>query len=359
MIEGIAPDLERILEEGNSAPSGENCQPWHFVVRGTTIEIHLLPERDQSAYSWGQRASYLANGAVIENMVVAASAEQYRAEVHYFPNPGDEWHIATIVLTKDSTIELDPLAQFVSKRISNRKPYKKDPLTGEERKALANAATHGGYGTFVLVETPEEISRLGRVGSTNEEVMLANRSLHQFFFSHVSWTKKEDDEKKAGFYIKTLELPPPAEKMFKLFSNWSVMRVLARLGFNRLVAKQNAVTNASASAIGALVIDRTEPLDFVKIGRTVERLWLTVTSLGLSLQPLTGVLFFKLKLDDGKREGFSSREQKTIIDAYQEASRIFQADGEHIAFMFRVGRGDAPSAHATRFPFSEAVTVQY
>lgn len=359
MIEGVAPDLERILEAGNSAPSGENCQPWHFVVRGTAIEVHLLPARDQSPYSWGQRASYLANGAAIENIVITASAQQYRAEVRYFPNPSDEWHTATIVLTKDSTIEPDSLASFVSKRISNRKPYKKDPLTGEERKVLANAATHGEYGMFVLVETPEEISRLGRVGSTNEEVMLANRSLHDFFFSHVSWTKEEDDEKKAGFYIKTLELPPPAEKMFKLFSNWSVMRILARIGFNRLIAKQNAATNASASTIGALVIDRTEPLDFVKTGRVVERLWLTATSLGLSLQPLTGVLFFKLKLDGGEREEFSPNEQKLITDAYQEASRIFQADGKHIAFMFRVGRGDAPSAHAIRFPLADVVTVQF
>ena len=358
MIQDISSDLERILVAGNNAPSGENCQPWHFVVHGTTIEVHLLPERDQSAYAWGQRASHIANGTAIENMVIAASAERYRAEVQYFPNPSDEWHIATVVLTKDSTIELDPLASFISKRISNRKPYKKDPLTGEERKALANAAAHGEYGKFVLVETPEEVSCLGRVGSTNEKMMLANHSLHSFFFSHVSWTKEEDEKKKIGFYIKTLELPPPAEKMFKLFSHWSVMRVLARLGFNRLIAKQNAATNASASAIGALVIDRTEPLDFVKIGRTIERLWLSATSLGLSIQPLTGVLFFRLKINGGEGGVFSRREKNLIMNAYERASQIFKADGKHIAFMFRVGRGDAPSAHAIRFPLAEVVTIQ-
>lgn len=357
MIEGMTSDLERILEAGNSAPSGENCQPWRFVVRGSTIEVHLLPERDQSAYGWGQRASYLANGAVIENIVIAASAERYSAEVRYFPNPSDEWHIATIVLTKGSTIEPDSLASSIHKRISNRKAYRKNPLTNEERRALITAVAHGAYGTLSLAETPEELARLGRVGSTNEEVMLANRALHQFFFSHVSWTKEEDDEKKIGFYIKTLELPPPAEKMFKLFSNWSVMRVLARLGFNRVVAKQNAATNASTSAIGALMIDHIDPLDFVKVGRTIERLWLTATSLGLSLQPLTGVLFFKLKLDGGEGDGFSSHEQKLITAAYQEASRIFQADEKHIAFMFRVGRGDAPSAHAIRFPLAEVVSI--
>ncbi len=358
MIEGVAPELERILVAGNSAPSGENCQPWHFVVCGTTIEVHLLPERDQSAYSWGQRASYLASGAVIENIAIMASAERYRAEVQYFPNPSDEWHVATVVLTKDSTIEPDPLASFISKRISSRKPYKKDPLAGEECKALAKAAAHGEYGTLVLIETPEEVSRLGRVGSTNEEVMLASRSLHSFFFSHVSWTKEEDEKKKIGFYIKTLELPLPAQVMFKIFRHWSAMRVLSAIGFNRVIAKQNAATNASAAAMGALMVAGTEPLDFVKIGRTIERIWLTATSLGLSLQPLTGVLFFKLKINGGEWGVFSRREKNLIMNAYERASQIFKADGKHIAFMFRVGRGDAPSAHAIRFPLAEVVTVQ-
>ncbi|MFZ2555734.1 MAG: hypothetical protein WAX57_02750, partial [Minisyncoccia bacterium] len=303
-----------------------------------------------------QRASFLACGAAIENMIVQASAEGYRANVAYFPSRDDTWHVADILLEKDENIRVTPLASSISKRITNRKPYANGSLSGEDRAALFSAAAQTG-GDFALVEKREDIKVLGRIGSTNEQVMLANRSLHQFFFSHVSWTKDEDEKKKIGFYIKTLELPPPAEKMFKLFSNWSVMRILARLGFNRLVAKQNGATNAAASAIGAFMIKQTEPLDFVKVGRAVERFWLAATSLGLSFQPLTGVLFFKLKLDGGEKEGFSPHEQKLITNAYQETVRIFQADGKHIAFMFRIGRGEAPSAHAIRFPLAEVVEV--
>jgi nitroreductase len=351
----LNPEIERILHAGNQAPSGENCQPWCFVVRDQAIEVHMLPERDQSAYSWGQRASYLATGAVIENIVVAASTERYRAEAYYFPNAKDDSHIATIELAKDPRLQVDPLAAFIDTRISNRKPYKKGSLTDEECTALIRAA--GGEESFVLIENPEELKRLGRVGATNEEVMLANQSLHNFFFSHVSWTKEEDEKKKIGFYIKTLELPPPAQVMFKAFRHWSVMSKLSKIGFNRVVAKQNAATNASASAMGALMLERTEPLDFVKVGRAVERLWLTATSLGFAFQPLTGVLFFKLKIAGGETDAFSPEEQKLIMDAYAEASQIYKAGERHVAFMFRIGRGDAPSAHAVRFPLTEAVSV--
>ena len=351
----LSPEIERIVQAGNQAPSGENCQPWRFVVRDQTIEVHMLPERDQSAYSWGQRASYLANGAAIENIVVAASAEHYRTDTHYFPDAGNPSHVATIVLAKDPKIAADPLATFTDARISNRKPYQKGLLTSEERAALVRAV--GGEESFSLTEDPSKLQRLGRVGATNEEVMLANQSLHNFFFSHVSWTKGEDEKKKIGFYIKTLELPPPAQVMFKAFRHWPVMRTLSKIGFNRVVAKQNAATNASAAAIGAFMLDRIEPLDFVKVGRAVERVWLTATSLGLSFQPLTGVLFFKLKIMGGEADAFSPQERKLVMDAYQEASHIFKAGERHIAFMFRIGRAEAPSAHAVRFPLTEVVTI--
>jgi hypothetical protein len=267
------------------------------------------------------------------------------------------WHTATIVLIKDSTVKPDLLASFISKRISNRKSYQKDPLTSGERKMLSAAVAEADYGSLALVEERKDIEHLGRVGSANEEVMLGNRALHQFFFSHVNWTKKEDEKKKIGFYIKTLELPPPAEFMFKIFRHWSIMRILGAIGFNRIVAKQNCAVNASAAAIGALMMTDIEPLDFVKIGKTTERLWLAATALGLSFQPLAGIPFFKLKINGGEGGIFSSREQELIIDVCNEASRIVKADGKHIAFMFRVGRGDVPSAHAIRFPLTEIVEV--
>jgi nitroreductase len=354
----MTPEIERILNAANLAPSGENCQPWHFVVRGLEIEVHLLPARDQSAYSWGQRASYLANGAAIENMVIAASAEHFRAGVTYFPHQEDKWHVATIVLVKDTDMQTDALAPFVSKRISNRKSYEKEPLTNEERNKLLAAASETGYGSLVLAEKKEDIKLLGRVGSTNEEVMLTNRSMHQFFFSHVSWTEEEDQKKKVGFYIKTLELPPPAVFMFKIFRHWSIMRVLSALGFNRIVAMQNGATNASAAAIGAFLISDIEPLDFVKIGRTIERVWIAATALGLSFQALAGIPYFKFKIAGGEGDSFSEGERKLVVDADQKASRIFNADGKYIAFMFRIGRGDAPSAHAVRFPLADVVTVR-
>lgn len=349
-------DVEEIVVAGNQAPSGENCQPWHFVVRGRQISVYLLPERDASAYGWGQRASYLACGAAIENMIIAASAKKYTVQTTYFPDTTDELCVAALTFTKDSHVNSDPLAGVIAARCTNRKPYESAALTLEQRNALFASATHEGFGTFLLTEDRDGIEQLARIGSTNEEIMLANQSLHAFFFGHINWTKKEDDARKVGFYIETLELPPPARSAFKVLRHWSVMRVLRHLGFQRVVAQQNARTNASAAAIGGFAIPDVTPVSFVRIGRAIERLWLTATAAGLSLQPLTGVLFFKLLLDHEQSNDFSTAEKECITYAYDAAKNRLRVSKERLVFMFRVGRSKPPTAHASRFPLSEAVT---
>jgi nitroreductase len=353
----MSPELERILTAGNSAPSGENCQPWHFRVAGDTVELHLLPERDPSAYGWGQRASYLAHGAVIENIVIAASAENMRAMVTYLPDASRPYLTGIIRFVRDARVTADPLAAAIPSRMANRKSYARVPLSELDRQALKDAAEGESEIAFALCEDSGDMRLLGRIGSTNEEIMLANPALHDFFFSHVNWTKEEDERKKVGFYIKTLELPPPAVLVFKLLAKPVLGRFLNRIGMNRVVARQNAATNAAASAIGAFALAKTDPLDFILAGRAIERVWLTATARGLAFQPLAGIPFFKLRIDAGEPEPLVPAECARVLTVAAEAGRILGTGDQHLAFMFRVGHAPLPSAHAVRFPLSAVVTI--
>lgn len=44
--------IRQIIEAGIRAPSGENSQPWRFLLKGDLIELYNLPERDESLYKW-------------------------------------------------------------------------------------------------------------------------------------------------------------------------------------------------------------------------------------------------------------------------------------------------------------------
>ncbi len=340
------------------APSGENCQPWLFKVKNSnTIEVFLRPEQDTSLYSWGQRASYVAVGAAIENTLIACTREGYEVEKEFFPEGESSLLVVRLILHKNAEVTPDPLATALSLRCTNRKPYSVTPLESRDTEELLKAGNILDAKCTITQER-SEVNALGHIGSTNEVVMLNNEYLHNFFFSHVSWTKEEDSKKKIGFFIDTLELPPPAKVGFRFISSWKKARLLNKLlGFNKIVGKQNGAVNAKASGIGLISLPTNTPASAVSAGRALERTWLTATKLGLSMQPLTGILYFYMRILAGETEHFNEKEIAHIKTAYNKISEIFSIGDQVPFFMFRIGRGEPPSARASRFTLEEVTEV--
>src|SRR3989344_7562090 len=119
--------LESILEAALQAPSGENCQPWRFSIEKETICVWNIPSRDASPYNSGQRGSYVAHGALLENLSIAAKHFGYGAYISLFPDKSLEHLVATISLVKE-TPQDDTLYPFIFSRTTNRKPYRKEFL---------------------------------------------------------------------------------------------------------------------------------------------------------------------------------------------------------------------------------------
>ena len=286
--------ITKIIEAGAAAPSGGNSQPWKFEVRGSKITVIALPLKDHAVLNFRYRGTWIAHGALIENMVIAASALGYRAAVSIFPVATNHNITAEITLEK-ADILADSLATAVLLRGTNRKPFAKAPLTIEEKSALEKAQKEIG-GEVLFLEKPEELEVLGRASSNNEIVMLENRLLHDLFFAEVVWSQEEERKKGGGLYLKTLELKAPQEFMIKLCKSWWVMNLLNKVGMAKLIAKDGAKIYSSAGAMGAIVVRDESDEAFVSAGRLMERIWLTATNLGLSLQLMTGVLFFFQKI---------------------------------------------------------------
>lgn len=342
-------EMDKIITAANQAPSGENCQPWRFEVRGNELTIFLVPERDQSFYNERQKGSLVAVGAAVENALIAASALGYQPQLVLSPEETNKNLIARISLLEGPS-KNDALYNFIPLRISNRKKYYAVSLTTTERNELLRVAQEAG-GTLLLLEDEDEKKALARTVSLNERLIFENKNLHHFFFTHLNWTKEEEKKRGTGFFIPSLELEPKKVSAMKLFSRWPILKILNHLGVSGMVAKDNAQTYASSAAFGAILTKGDTPKDFVDAGRILERVWLNATKLGLWMQPTTGVIFLMQKIRSGNTSGFSGREIGLIEKAYQDICSLLRVtSGETIPLLFRTGHADSPTARSGRRP---------
>ena len=126
--------FQRLARAGSLAPSGDNLQPWSFATENDSLLVVHDPNRDHALFNVHDLASYIALGAALENIFIAATKENYAAKIAYFPDAQNDNLIARIAFEQASPI--DPLADYLETRCTNRKPYERRALDNMTRKQL-------------------------------------------------------------------------------------------------------------------------------------------------------------------------------------------------------------------------------
>lgn len=346
-------DIKNVIKAAVCAPSGDNCQPWRIIVEGRRIEVYNVPERDTSLFNFRQRASLVALGALVENILIASSALGCTARLNSFPDRTKPQLVASIDL-EESSAKDEPLYPCIAKRTTNRKLYKPVPLTDKQKNCLFSA-TKDLDGKLLLADKPEEKLLLSKVAATNDRLAFENPHIHKFLFEHIRWTEKEARETGDGLEIRTLELSPPEAAGFRLLKHWPVVRVLTNLGLSQAVARQSRRHCLSASAIGCIVVNGNADQDFLTGGRLVQRVWLEATRLGLSFQPMTGITFLINRLMAGVTGGLTSEQIREVREDHDRLKSVFRLASDTVVMLFRTGFSDPPSARSLRLPLDKVV----
>ena len=341
-------DIKKVINIAIWAPSGDNSQPWRFEIKDNKLYIFNIPDRDNPILNFKQSGSYVAHGSLIENISIASPHFGYEANTEFFPDSSDGNLVATISFEKIN-IKNSPLYSCIKQRVTNRKPYKNSPLTQEHKKLLFED------GNIFFVEDREKKRTIGSAASTMERVALETPALHKLFFGGILWSREENNSGKGGLYIKTLEVPPPIRLLFRLLKHWSFTKIFNKIGFSKMASKGNAETYAKCSALYIVAIDKDTDKDFVNAGRISQRVWLNATKLGLSVQPVTGILFLARSALAGDTSIFKNSHIPLIKNAHEQIKSAFEIKDGTIAMMFRIGYADAPSARSLRL--SPDITV--
>jgi len=349
MHHGIREDIEKILNAAIWAPSGDNSQPWRFRVTGNQIYIFNRPDLDIPFFNYRQRGSFVAHGGLIENLLIASSALGYAAVLTLFPE-GDESDLVATVELEAAAPKPEPLYPFITKRATNRRPYLPRILTDAQKQEILKTAEEVGMGEVRLVEDDARKQALGGAFSANERVVLETPELRRIFFYHAVWTEIEERRRRTGLYVKTLELSPPQQIVFRLYRYPFFAKIFNAIGLSKFIARDNAKLYARASALGAVIVPGISGKDFIFAGRLMQRIWLKATSMGLSVHPVTGVLFLMQRVLANAADGLAPYHITLLRSAYQEMQSIWGVKNETIGMAFRIGYGGEPSARSSRLP---------
>ena len=338
--------LRNTLDLAVYAPSGDNSQPWAFSIEGGVLYMFNKPESDPTLYNFKQRGSYVAHGAVVENVVLLMAEAGYEAHVTLFPGVA---HCTAKISFVAAQPRPTPLVPMLTKRVTNRKPYTPTPLLHTHTNQLATVGKTMHGASFCIIEDSARIQKLGKILSLNEQLLMQNRSLHDFLFSIIRWTRDEE-LKNPGLYISTMELPLPVRFLFKYAIRfWGVVRILNYIGFPYVISSQTASLYGMSGAIGVITVDAEDDEHFIAAGRVLQRVWLTATSLGISVQPVTAIPYLAQRVRAGEADAFSKQQQDSIRVAEEAIRDIVQLhDSAHVAMILRMGYGEQPTAQSVK-----------
>src|SRR5438477_2276967 len=171
--------LEALLAAAIRAPSGDNTQPWRFIVHSASnrISFHVDATRDPSPMNSGQRMARIAVGAALENLLQTAKSNGWSAELE--ENPGA---LACVRLHRVAPDSMQ-VPNLVKTRMTNRRLYDELPIPTEMQLRLEkHTPILDGVRTLWIFDR-DRLARLADVIGRSDALMFGEPSMRRAFLS--------------------------------------------------------------------------------------------------------------------------------------------------------------------------------
>jgi nitroreductase len=267
--------IEELLAAAVAAPSMHNTQPWHFEIHTAddVIDLSLDPARLLSVADPHNRAAHIACGAALFNLRLAAAVAGVRLTVRPVPDPSHDLLLARIRLSgpHEATPWERELRAAIPLRHSNREPFSNRVVPPGIRAELAEAVA--AEGAVLQFADHEEAMRLRRLAADAERDLLADPAYRAEIARWVGGERDEEGIPAAALGPRS----PEGREPVRDFSR--DRRATARYAWFE-----------ERPQLVVLSVQFSGPVDWLKAGQALERVWLTATARGISACPLTQAL---------------------------------------------------------------------
>jgi len=343
--------LEQLLAAAVLAPSGDNTQPWHFVVKMAEgkIAVTLDEEKDPSPMNAGQRMARIAVGAAVENILHTANSNGWTVEL-------EDVSPAQAVLRLHAPFSAPGRpAPAVVERVSNRRFYDRRPVASDVLQHLAQAtAPLDGVTTHWICDRDRIVALAELVGRA-DALMFGEPSIRRAFLSKVRFDAPYEAEVKEGLSLASLELSLP-ERLGMRLMPWMPNSLLHFSGAMRALGVRAQKLVESASGLCLVVAPNQREETDVFVGRAMQRAWLTLTAQGLAVQPMMSLLVLENVAEHGTFEVHDNLRRKRASEVVKDFHSLTPERGAgRAAFLMRFGFAAPPSGRTGRLPPSVTV----
>ncbi len=143
----VTNSLRRAAVRATRAPSVHNTQPWRFVVRGDTLDIHADFARQLRVLDPGGRQLMISCGCALFNARVALAALDCPVDIARFPDPADPTLVARLTAQSPAATlesELVGLDAVIDERRTNRRQFSAEEVPAAFGDHLVAAALQQG-----------------------------------------------------------------------------------------------------------------------------------------------------------------------------------------------------------------------
>lgn len=343
-----------ILELARWAPSGDNSQPWRFVLTAADrFDVYGFDTRARCVYDLDGWASELSHGMLLETIAQAAKVHGHAATIEL---PADESARPLryrVTLDRAGVARDDAMLTAIPERTVQRRPMRARPLTAEEKEQIERAAAPLAVRWF---ETLAERARIATLCARNARIRMTIPEAYSVHRSVIAWRAKVSEDRipdaSLGAGPVTLALMRQAMASFERLDRMN--RWTGTL-FARLVLDFSPGIRCSAQL--ALIADR-EPTrlgERIAAGRAIQRIWLAATVLGLQMQPQYTPIVFARYARERRRFTRVDRAQAEAESIADDLRRIFGSADAKTTWLARIGPRRPVDGRSLRLPLSTLI----
>jgi len=314
-IESLDHRLRFLIRYAILAPSSHNAQPWQFRIVGERIDLLADRSRWLRVADADRRELYITLGCALENLLIAIEHFRLPYTIRYFPDPGNEEHVASIwIVERGVPVESRPgdLFDAMTVRRTNHKVYDGRPIPREAMEQLRDCLMEPEL-TLYLTDDPAVKSGVDELVVRADALLFANPEFRE----------------ELGHWIGQGVFGTPW--LFAKLTRFAV----TYLDFGRQTARRDEELLMSSPVFGVICSDMEGPRSWVRVGHLFERIYLRTTILGIGLQPMSQLT--------------------EVSDVRRELADLLPGKGLLPQQPFRLGYAEQESGHTPRRPLEEVL----